>query len=263
MAAASVASHDTLQALDRSEVPVSLSTSPAARRRSGRRARRRAGPRPTPGRRAGARARRRAPARGPTPSLPLRAGRRRRARTGRRSRSRSSAGTPGPRSSTAMLDAVVAPSHRARRVAPPPYFAALSSRLAITRTRRRLSARIDDAGQLGCRARRARSGAADHDTAWMTSSPQADLLELEAPAPASKREISSRSSTSCWKRSTSADHQVERGLGRASGISSRRDASTSIEAARVMSGERSSWLTSDGEAARRGRCGPRGPGPCG
>ncbi len=69
-------------------------------------------------------------------------------------------------------------------------------------------------------------------------------------APTSKREISSRSSTSCWNRSTSADSRSSAVWAR-SGISSRLFSSTSTEAARVMRGERSSWLTSEAKRASR------------
>ena len=47
------------------------------------------------------------------------------------------------------------------------------------------------------------------------------------------------------KRATSATIRSTAAWAEASGISSRRDASTSIDADRVISGERSSWLTSD------------------
>ena len=176
----------------------------AARPRSGRRRRRRRGPRPTPGRRAGStcsatRARPR-----PTPSLAApaagagaageavedrargrpRARRRRgpRRRSGRRRR-RGAADTP---------------------VAPPPYLRALSSRLAITRTRRRLSAWTTTPASVGVELDRARRRRWSGSTAWITSSARWTSSSSRRTAPASKREISSRSSTSCWKRSTSA-----------------------------------------------------------
>ena len=69
-------------------------------------------------------------------------------------------------------------------------------------------------------------------------------------APTSNREISSRSSTSCWNRSTSADSRSSAVWAR-SGISSREFSSTSTEADSVISGERSSWLTSDAKRASR------------
>ena len=69
-------------------------------------------------------------------------------------------------------------------------------------------------------------------------------------APASNRLISSRSSTSCWNRSTSADSRSSAVWAR-SGISPRLFSSTSTDAASVISGERSSWLTSEANRASR------------
>ena len=68
--------------------------------------------------------------------------------------------------------------------------------------------------------------------------------------PASNREISSRSSTSCWKRSMSPTMR-SRAARERSGRSSRWLSITSIDAARVIRGERSSWLTSDAKRASR------------
>ena len=73
-------------------------------------------------------------------------------------------------------------------------------------------------------------------------------------APASNREISSRSSTRPWNRVTSLDRRSRAAWAR-SGISSRRASITSTDAASVMSGDRSSWLTSDAKRASRStRC---------
>ena len=69
-------------------------------------------------------------------------------------------------------------------------------------------------------------------------------------APASKREISSRSSTSPWNRLTSLDSRSSAAWAR-SGISSRRASITSTDADRVINGERSSWLTSEAKRASR------------
>ena len=136
------------------------------------------------------------------------------------------------------------------RVAPPAYFAALSIRLAITRTRRRLSARMTIPASSLSSSTGTVPGA-DHDTAWLTSSPRRISLRSSRAAPASKREISSRSSTSCRKRPTSATMRSIAAWADASGISARREASTSIDAESVMTGERSSWLTSDANRPSR------------
>ena len=87
-------------------------------------------------------------------------------------------------------------------------------------------------------------------TAWMTSSSTRTSSRSRCMTPASKREISSRSSTSCRNRSMSATIRSSAALAR-SGMSSRWFSSTSIDAARVMSGERSSWLTLEANRASR------------
>ena len=77
---------------------------------------------------------------------------------------------------------------------------------------------------------------------------------LSLIAPASKREISRRSSTRPWNRMTSLDSRSSADCAR-SGRSSRRASITSTDAARVISGDRSSWLTSDAKRASRStRC---------
>ena len=95
------------------------------------------------------------------------------------------------------------------------------------------------------------SRSVDASTAWCTSSTGLTSSSERRATPASKREISSRSSTSCWKRAMSAAMRSTAACADSSGISSRRVASTSIDAARVMSGERSSWLTSDAKRPSR------------
>ena len=69
-------------------------------------------------------------------------------------------------------------------------------------------------------------------------------------APASKRLISSRSSTRPWKRLTSLVSRSSAAWAR-SGSSSRRASITSTDADSVISGERSSWLTSEAKRASR------------
>ena len=69
-------------------------------------------------------------------------------------------------------------------------------------------------------------------------------------APASNRLISSRSSTSPWNRATSLVSRSSAAWAR-SGSSWRRASITSTEADSVISGERSSWLTSEAKRASR------------
>ena len=120
----------------------------------------------------------------------------------------------------------------------------------MTRDRRRLSALTHHAGQVGVDVDRARRRRWRWSTAWMTSSATRTSSRSRCMTPASKREISSRSSTSCRKRSMSATIRSRAALAR-SGMSSRWFSSTSIDAARVISGERSSWLTLEANRASR------------
>ena len=191
------------------------------------------------------------------------AGRSRRGRSARRSRSRSSSAA---RRARRPPRAICTPSSTQLACSTPRraagVLAGVVEQVGDTRTKRRLSARTTSSRDLGVERRRARRRPPSTLTAWMTSSADAAPPRgASLTAPASKREISSRSSTSCWKRSTSADSRSSAAWAR-SGISSRRVSSTSTDAASVMSGERSSWLTSDANG-RRDRCGPAAPGPCG
>ena len=88
-------------------------------------------------------------------------------------------------------------------------------------------------------------------TACRTNSTRLSSSRSSRAVPTSKREISSRSSTSCLNRSTSADEQVDRGLRRGRAARRVRVSSTSTDAASVISGDRSSWLTSDAKRASR------------
>ncbi len=87
-------------------------------------------------------------------------------------------------------------------------------------------------------------------TAWRTNSATSRSSRCRRIAPASNREISSRSSTSDWKRATSPTSRSSAAAAR-SGRSSRRACITSALAASVISGERSSWLTSLAKRASR------------
>ena len=77
---------------------------------------------------------------------------------------------------------------------------------------------------------------------------------LRGTTPASNREISRRSSTRVRKRVTSLRSRSTAARAR-SGISDLRLSITSMDASSVMSGERSSWLTSEAKRASRStRC---------
>ena len=161
---------------------------------------------------------------------------------------RSSSGTPCPRSSTAIC--TPSPAWRSETlVAPSPYLPALSSRLAITRTMRRLSALHHHAGQLGVELH-GDVGVGRVADRLHHQLGQVHLLELEAGHTGVEAGDLQQVLHELLEAVDVADHQVEGGPGPL-GISSRWFSMTSIDAASVMSGERSSWLTSDAKRASR------------
>ena len=219
--------------------------------RSGRPARRRGGPPPTPGRRAGGRAR----PPGPGPGRrPVRAAAAARSPRANRSKIERSSGTPGPLSSTAihtcLVGGVAAAGSGARRhaVAPSAYVAALSIRLATTRARRRLSQA--DEQVLEVRVRTDGNGAWQAATPGSTSVTRSQVVEVQADRPGVEAGDLEQVLHQALEADDVGDQQVERAWAR-SGISSRRACITSTLAARVISGERSSWLTSLANRASR------------
>ena len=137
---------------------------------------------------------------------------------------------------------------------PPPYARALSMRLAITRASRRRSPRI--------RASSARSRHVDRRRREASSRrpPGGRTRRRAAPrgAGGSRRHRTGRSPAGPRRGPGTASRRSTAGRARPgprSGISSRRASITSTEAASVISGERSSWLTSDAKRASRStRC---------
>ncbi len=125
----------------------------------------------------------------------------------------------------------------------------MSTRLAITRASRRRSPRMI-ARSARSVAETGVSGAALAATAWRTNCTTPRSSRCSRIAPASKRLISRRSSTRPWKRLTSPASRSSAERAR-SDSSSRRASRTSTDADRVISGERSSWLTSDANRASR------------
>ena len=122
-------------------------------------------------------------------------------------------------------------------------------RLATTRARRRRSPPMIARSARGVHAT-ATPGAEDTATALRTNWLTWRSSRCSRIAPASNRLISSRSSTRPRKRATSLTSRSSAACAR-SGISSRRASMTSTEADSVISGERSSWLTSDANRASR------------
>ena len=100
---------------------------------------------------------------------------------------------------------------------------------------------VDDRHRLGARPRVRLADELD----------DVDLSSSRRAVPTSKREISSRSSTSCLKRSRSLDSRSTAVCARSGSSSDARLEHGSTEAVNVISGERSSWLTSDAKRASR------------
>ena len=187
--------------------------------------------------------------------------RRRRGRSGRRSARARRSGTPGPAVLDRDLHAVVDARAGCTAVAPSPYLAALSSRLARTRARRRLSARTttparsasSSIGTSRCPERADRLedelGEADvvevepHGAGVEAADLEQVLDELVEPVDLGGR----RGRAACWPR-------VGQLVALASRAPRRRPpASSAASAARGSRRRRS---------GRRARSGPGGPGPC-
>ena len=239
----------------------------AARSRTGRPARRRRGRRPTPGRRAGARARRRGRGRARRPRSRS-AGRPTPPRAKRsKMRSRSSAGTPGPWSSTAIHTCRERSSPSAARLDGDRHLAAAVVAGVVDEVGHDAGqaplVAVDD--QVLGRARSTVTGVrrqAAHAHRLAHELGDEEVLAVQADR---RRRRSGRSRAGPRRGPGSGRRRPRAGRARpaaCSGISSRRACITSTDAASVISGERSSWLTSDANRASRStRCCERGR-PC-
>ena len=122
-------------------------------------------------------------------------------------------------------------------------------RFAITRANRRLSPRMATRAAMSSHRISVR-GRLLTDTACLMNSKSDSGSRTRRIAPASNREISNKSSTKPWNRATSLDSKSSAACDR-SGSSSRRDSRTCTDAAKVIRGLRSSWLTSEVNRASR------------
>ena len=126
----------------------------------------------------------------------------------------------------------------------------------MTRSKRRLSTPTRSASRRRARSRTLGAGASSPrartpaSTARRTSSPTLTSSRKTSTEPASARDISSRSPTMRWNRRRSSPRSCRARWARG-GSSARSASSTSSDAARVVSGERNSWLTSELKRASR------------
>jgi len=151
-----------------------------------------------------------------------------------------SSGDAGPRSSTAIRPTC----RRSRRSPGWPAGVALGvlEQVGTMRSKRLLSTstrRCSAASWMSMK-----TGGGDAATVCRTRAPRATSSVCQSPRPASRRDISSRSSTRRRKRPTSAPSRSRAWRAR-SGSSSRRACTTERDVASVVRGERNSWLTSE------------------